>query len=133
MQGRGRDVVEIGCDREKRLLCAQAKHSGFFLNDSETLFATWKRKLCSDRALPGTLRAFHSERCLPARLNLLVPLGLYGIKTRRRKITWRIKLMKKFLKADTRSSSESCRDSKGKLEQRKPLETYTARSKVSIR
>jgi nicotinamidase-related amidase len=45
-----------------------------------------------------------------------------------------LRLMKKFLKADTRSSSRIVfRDSKGKLEQRSRPRRNRARSKVSIR
>ena len=81
MQGRGRDVVKLLRPEESDYFVLKPKHSGFFSTTLETLLRYLETQtLISDRHCRELLRAFHSERRLHARLQLIGALGLYGIK-----------------------------------------------------
>ena len=84
--GRGRDVVKLLRPRKKRLLRAQTKAFRILFHDprdSSPLFGN--ASFDSHRHCWEFLRAFHSKRCLYARLQFVCALGLHRLKHKERK------------------------------------------------
>jgi nicotinamidase-related amidase len=134
MQGRGRDVVKLLRPEESDYFVLKPKHSGFYSTTLETLLRYLETQTLILAGIAGNFCVlFTANDAYMRDFNLLVPSDCTVSNTRKENNS-ALKLMKKFLKADTRSSSRIVfRDSKGKLEQRSRPRRNRARLKVSIR
>jgi isochorismate hydrolase len=82
--GRGRDVVKSLRPEKSDYFVLKPKHSGFFSTTlSSPLFGN--ANFGPHRHCWEFLCAFHSKRCLHARLQLVCAIGLHGIKHKERK------------------------------------------------
>jgi nicotinamidase-related amidase len=134
MQGRGRDVVKLLRPEESDYFVLKPKHSGFFSTTLETLLRYLEAQTLILTGIAGNFCVlFTANDAYMRDFNLFVPSDCTVSNTKKENNS-ALRLMKKFLKADTRSSSRILfRDSKNKLEQRSRSRRNTARSKVSIR
>jgi nicotinamidase-related amidase len=134
MQGRGRDVVKLLRPEESDYFVLKPKHSGFFSTTLETLLRYLETQTLVLTGIAGNFCVlFTANDAYMRDFNLFVPSDCTVSNTKKEN-NLSLRLMKKFLKADTRSSSRIVfRDSKNKLEQRSRSRPNTARSKVSIR
>lgn len=134
MQGRGRDVVKLLRLEESDYFVLKPKHSGFFATTLETLLRDLQTQTLILTGIAGNFCVlFTANDAYMRDFNLLVPSDCTVSNTKKENNS-ALRLMKKFLKADTQSSSRIVfHDSKGKLEQRSRPRRNRARSKVSIR
>ena len=133
-QGRGRDVVNLLRPEESDYFVLKPKHSGFFSTTLETLLRYLETQTLILTGIAGNFCVlFTANDAYMRDFNLLVPADCTVSNTKKENNA-ALRLMKKFLKADTRRSSRiSFRDSKGKREQRNRMSHNSARSRVSIR
>src|SRR5512133_3976942 len=133
-EGRGGDIVNLLRPEENDYFVLKPKHSGFFSTTLETLLRYLETQTLVLTGIAGNFCVlFTANDAYMRDFNLLVPSDCTVSKTKKENNS-ALRLMKKFLKADTRSSSRIVfRDSKGKLEQRSRSRRNTAHSKVSIR
>src|SRR5947208_420113 len=132
--GRGRDLVKLLRPEESDYFVLKPKHSGFFSTTLETLLRYLETQTLILTGIAGNFCVlFTANDAYMRDFNLLVPSDCTVSNTKKENES-ALRLMKKFLEADTRSSSGIVfRDSKGKLEQRSRSRRNTAHSKVSIR
>ena len=133
-QGRGGDVVNLLRPEESDYFVLKPKHSGFFSTTLETLLRYLETQTLILTGIAGNFCVlFTANDAYMRDFNLLVPSDCTVSNTKKENNA-ALRLMKKFLKADTRSSSKILfRDSKGKSKQRHRLRGNRIRSKVSIR
>jgi nicotinamidase-related amidase len=133
-QGRGRDVVNLLRPEESDYFVLKPKHSGFFSTTLETLLRYLETQTLILTGIAGNFCVlFTANDAYMRDFNLLVPSDCTVSNTKKENNA-ALSLMKKFLKADTRSSSRILfRDSKSKPEQRNRLRGNRTRSKVSVR
>ena len=133
MQGRGRDVVKL-LRPESDYFVLKPKHSGFFSTTLDTLLRYLETQTLILTGIAGNFCVlFTANDAYMRDFNLFVPSDC-TVSNTKEEIDSALRLMKKFLKADTRSSSRIVfRDSKNKLEQRSRSRRNRARLKVSIR
>src|SRR5258708_976551 len=133
-KSRGRKVAQILRPSPNDYFVLKPKHSGFFSTTLETLLRYLGSKRLILTGIAGNFCVlFTANDAYMRDLHLLVPSDCTVSNTKKENNS-ALMLMKKFLKADTRSSSRIVfRDSKRKLEQRSRSRRNTARSKVSIR
>ena len=124
MQGRGRDVVKLLRPEESDYFVLKPKHSGFFSTTLETLLRYLETQIFdSDRHCRELLRAFQ-QQTMPTCATSTYWCPRITVSNTKKENNSALRLMKKFLKADTRSSSRIVfRDSKVQLEQRSRSET----------
>ena len=134
MQGRGRDVVKLLRPAESDYFVLKPKHSGFFSTTLETLLRYLETQTLILTGIAGNFCVlFTANDAYMRDFNLLVPSDCTVSNTKKEN-DLALRLMKKFLKADTRPSSRIVfHDSKGKLEQRSRSRRTMAHSNVSIR
>ncbi len=134
MQGRGREVVKLLRPEESDYFVLKPKHSGFFSTTLETLLRYLETQTLILTGIAGNFCVlFTANDAYMRDFNLLVPSDCTVSNTKKENNS-ALRLMKKFLKVDTRSSSGIVfRDSKGKREQRSRSMRNRARSKVSSR
>src|SRR5881394_4191736 len=130
----GREIVSLLQPQEDDYFVLKPKHSGFFSTTLETLLRYLGAKKLIVTGIAGNFCVlFTANDAYMRDFNLLVPSDCTVSNTKKENNS-ALRLMKKFLKVDTRSSSEIVfRDSKGKREQRSRSRRNRARSKVSIR
>src|SRR5436190_12022238 len=133
-EGRGGDIVNLLRPEENDYFVLKPKHSGFFSTTLETLLRYLETQTLILTGIAGNFCVlFTANDAYMRDFNLLVPSDCTVSNTKKENNS-ALRLMKKFLKADTRPSSRIVfRDSKGKLEQRSRSRRNTARSKVLIR
>jgi nicotinamidase-related amidase len=134
MQSRGRDVVKLLRPEESDYFVLKPKHSGFFSTTLATLLRYLETQTLILTGIAGNFCVlFTANDAYMRDFNLFVPSDCTVSNTKKEN-NLALRLMKKFLKADTCSSSRIVfRDSKGKLEQRSRSKRNRSRSKVSIR
>ncbi len=134
VKGRGRDVVKLLRPEESDYFVLKPKHSGFFSTTLETLLRYLETQTLILTGIAGNFCVlFTANDAYMRDFNLLVPSDCTVSNTKKENNS-ALRLMKKFLKVGTRSSSGIVfRDSKGKREQRSRSRRNRARSKVSIR
>src|SRR5439155_281932 len=117
--GRGREVVESLRPEENDYFVLKPKHSGFFSTTLETLLRYLETQTLILTGIAGNFCVlFTANDAYKREFHLLVPSDCTVSNTKKENNS-ALRLMKKFLKADTRSSSRIVfRESKGKLEQR---------------
>src|SRR5438093_1336133 len=132
--GDGRAIVKLLRPDEGDYFVLKPKHSGFFSTTLETLLRYLETQTLILTGIAGNFCVlFTANDAYMRDFNLLVPSDC-TISNTKKENNSALRLMKKFLKVDTRSSSGIVfRDSKGKREQRSRSRRNRARSKVSIR
>src|SRR4029453_5172887 len=132
--GRGPEIVQLLRPDENDYFVLKPKHSGFFSTPLATLLRYLETQTLILTGIAGNFCVlFTANDAYMRDFHLFVPSDCTVSNTKKEN-DLALRLMKKFLKADTRSSSKiAFRDSKGKLEQRSRPRRNRARSKVSIR
>src|SRR6266480_3534037 len=118
-KARGRELVKLLRPEENDYFVLKPKHSGFFSTTLETLLRYLKTQTLILTGIAGNFCVlFTANDAYMRDFHLFVPSDCTVSNTKKENDS-ALRLMKKFLKADTRSSSRIVfRDSKGKLEQR---------------
>jgi nicotinamidase-related amidase len=103
--GRGRDIVELLEPEENDYFVLKPKHSGFFSTTLETLLRYLDTKTLILTGVAGNFCVlFTANDAYMRDFNLFVPSDCTVSNTKQQN-GLALRLMKKFLKADTRSSS----------------------------
>jgi nicotinamidase-related amidase len=103
--GRGRDVVKLLRPEESDYFVLKPKHSGFFSTTLETLLRYLETQTLILTGIAGNFCVlFTANDAYMRDFNLFVPRDCTVSNTKRENES-ALRLMKKFLKADTRSSS----------------------------
>jgi nicotinamidase-related amidase len=104
--GRGRDIVELLRPEENDYFVLKPKHSGFFSTTLETLLRYLETQTLVLTGIAGNFCVlFTANDAYMRDFDLLVPCDCTVSNTKKEN-DLALRLMKKFLKADTRSSSE---------------------------
>lgn len=107
--GRGRDVVNLLRPDESDYFVLKPKHSGFFSTTLETLLRYLQTETLILTGIAGNFCVlFTANDAYMRDFNLLVPADCTVSNTKKENDS-ALRLMKKFLKADTRSSSKIVR------------------------
>ncbi len=115
--GRGRDLVKLLRPEESDYFVLKPKHSGFFSTTLETLLRYLETKTLILTGIAGNFCVlFTANDAYMRDFNLFVPPDCTASNTKKENES-ALRLMKKFLKADTRSSSRILL----RTVQRKPL------------
>ena len=132
--GRGREVVRLLRPEQNDYFVLKPKHSGFFSTTLETLLRYLETQTLILTGIAGNFCVlFTANDAYMRDFNLLVPSDC-AVSNTKKENNSALRLMNKFLEADTRSSSGIVfRDSKDKREQHGRSRRNRARSKVSIR
>ena len=105
-QGRGREVVELLRPEDNDYFVLKPKHSGFFSTTLETLLRYLKTQTLIVTGIAGNFCVlFTANDAYMRDFNLFVPSDCTVSNTKRGNAS-ALALMRKFLKADTRSSSQ---------------------------
>jgi nicotinamidase-related amidase len=103
--GRGLEVVELLRPEENDYFVLKPKHSGFFSTTLETLLRYLETQTLILTGIAGNFCVlFTANDAYMRDFNLFVPLGC-TVSNSKKENDSALALMKKFLKADTRSSS----------------------------
>jgi nicotinamidase-related amidase len=134
LQGRGRDVVTLLRPEESDYFVLKPKHSGFFSTTLETLLRYLETQTVILTGIAGNFCVlFTANDAYMRDFDLFVPSDCTVSNTKKGNDS-ALRLMKKFLKADTRSSSGIMfRNSKTKKKPPGCSRHQRARSKNSIR
>jgi nicotinamidase-related amidase len=134
LKGRGRDVVKLLQPEENDYFVLKPKHSGFFSTTLETLLRNLGTETLILTGIAGNFCVlFTANDAYMRDFNLFVPSNCTVSNTKKENNS-ALTLMKKFLKADTCSSSRIVfHDSKDKLEHRCHSRPNRLRSKGSFR
>jgi nicotinamidase-related amidase len=134
LQGRGRDVITRLRPQESDYFVLKPKHSGFFSTTLETLLRYLETQTVILTGIAGNFCVlFTANDAYMRDFDLFVPADCTVSNTKKENDS-ALRLMRKFLKADTRSSSGIVfRDSKTKQKQRGRSIHQKVRSKHSIR
>ena len=83
--GRTPAVVKLLRPEESDYFVLKPKHSGFFSTTLETLLRYLETQTFILTGIAGNFCAFHGQRCLHARLQIVCALGLHGVEHKERK------------------------------------------------
>jgi nicotinamidase-related amidase len=133
LHGRGSDVVKLLQPEESDYFVLKPKHSGFFSTTLETLLRYLETQTLILTGIAGNFCVlFTANDAYMRDFSLFVPSDCTVSNTKKENNS-ALRLMKKFLKVDTRSSSRIVfRDSEDKLRHRGRSRRRSASSKDSI-